>query len=82
MVGASSLCMVIAGVSIINPDIRAQISGALAGDTASQLAGVASHALDLVHTFARLSADYVPDSTPFVGFGILAVVLTAMMIRA
>ena len=83
MVSATSLGALIAGVSMINPDVRAQISGAIGGDT-SQLAAVASRAIDFVHTFARASGDYLPflDNAPLVGFGILALVLTAMMVRS
>lgn len=82
MVGASSICTVIAGVSMIDPNLRAQMAGAFAGDSGVPLAAMAARALDAVHAFVHLAADYVPDSTPLLGFGIVAVVLTAMLIRA
>jgi hypothetical protein len=82
MVGASSLGTLVAGVSVINPDIRSQIASAMGGD-ASQLTAVASHALEFVHTYTRVAGDSLPflDNTPLVGFGILALVLTVMMVR-
>jgi hypothetical protein len=82
MVGAGSLCTVIAGVSMIDPNLRAQMAGAFAGDSGVPLAAMAARALDAGHAVVRLTADYLPDSTPLLGFGIVAIVLTAMMIRA
>ena len=81
MVGASSLCTVIAGVSIISPDIRAEIARAISGDAAGQLGAMASRALDFAHVLVRVAGDYRTDNAPLVGFGILAVVLTVMMAR-
>ena len=80
MVGASSLCTVIAGVAIISPDARAQIAHAIS-DAAGQLGAMASRALDFAHVLVRVAGDYRTDNAPLVGFGILAVVLTVMMAR-
>ena len=82
MVGASSLCTLIAGMSIINPAVRAEIAGAIAGDPAGQLSAMASRGLDFAHVLVRVAGEYRPDSTPLVGFGIVALVLTVMMARA
>jgi hypothetical protein len=83
MVSATGLGTLIAGVSMINPDVRGQIAGAVGGDT-SEIAAAASRAIDFVHTFARAAGDYLPflDNTPLVVFGILALVLTVMMARS
>ena len=81
MVGASSLCTVIAGMSIISPDVRAEIANAMAGDPAGQLNAMASRALDFAHVLVRMAGDYRPDNTPLVGFGIVTLVLTVMMFR-
>ena len=81
MVGASSVCTLIAGMSIINPAVRAEIANAIAGDPAGQLSAMASGALDFVHGLVRVAADYRLDTTPLVGFGIVALFLTVMMFR-
>ena len=83
MVSVTGLAALIAGASMINPDVRGQISGAVGGDT-SQIAAMASHAIDAVHTFARAAGDNLPflDNTPLVFFGILALVLTVTMARS
>jgi hypothetical protein len=80
MVGASSLCTLIAGVSIISPDLRAEMASAIGG--AGQLSAIASRALDFAHGIVRMAGDYRLDADPLVGFGILALVLTVMMVRA
>lgn len=82
MVGATSLCGLIAGMSIISPDVRTQIANAFAGDPGGQLSGMASRALDYGQLLLRVARDYSPDSTPLVGFGIVALVLTVMMARS
>lgn len=81
MVGVSGLCTLAAGVSIISPDVRAQVN-AFAGDPVVQLSGLASRALDFGNMVVRSAGDYTPDSTPFMGFAIVAVVLTLMMFRS
>jgi len=82
MVGASSLCTLLAGTSIINPEFRAVMSNLIAGDPSGQLAATAARALGYVHSFSGVLGDYRMDNTPAFGFGILAVVLTAMMVKA
>ena len=82
MVGATSLCTLIAGVSIISPEVRTQIANAMAGDPAAQLSAMASRALDYWHLLMRVAGDYSPHNTPLVGFAIVALVLTVMMFRA
>jgi hypothetical protein len=82
MLGASSLCTVVAGVSIINPQVRSQISSVIGSEATGQLAAMASRAVDFLHTFTRLAGDSFPDSTPLAGFAILAVILTVMMVRS
>jgi hypothetical protein len=68
-------------VSFISPDVRTQVN-AFAGDPAVQLSALASRALDYGNTLVRAAGDYTPDSTPFMGFAIIAVVLTFMMSRS
>lgn len=81
MVGAGSLCTLVVGVSIISPDVRTQVN-AFAADPAVQLSALASRALDYGNMLVRAAGDYAPDSTPFMGFAIVAVVLTLMMFRS
>lgn len=81
MVGASGLCTLVAGVSFISPDVRTQLN-AFAGDPAVQLNALASRALDYGNMLARAAGDYTPDSTPLMGFAIVAVFLTFMMFRS
>jgi hypothetical protein len=82
MVGASSLCVLIAGTSFISPEVRAEIANAIAGDPAGRLSAMVSRALDFGHVFVRVAGDYRPDNTPLVGFGVVALVLTVMLVRA
>ena len=81
MVGASSLCTLVAGVSIISPDLRAQMASVIAGDTTGQLSAMASRAVDFVGAYVRMAGVYNPDTTPLVGFGLVALVLGVMMFR-
>lgn len=82
MVGASSLCTLIAGVSIVSPDARAEIARVIGGDGTGQLGALASRALDSAQMLVRLAGDYRTDNAPLIGFAILAVVLTVMMARS
>ena len=81
MISASSLCMVVAGMSIISPDVRPHVVNAL-GDPAGQLSAMASRALEYGHMLARVTRDYGVDNTALAGFGIVAVILTVMMFRS
>jgi len=81
MVGASSLCTLVAGMSIVNPAVRAEIANVIAGDPAGQFGAMVSRGLDLVQVAVKVAGDYRPDNTPLVGFGIVALVLTFMMFR-
>jgi hypothetical protein len=81
MVGVSSLCTLAAGASIISPDVRAQVN-TFAADPGVQLSALASRAMDFGNMLVRSAGDYTPDSTPFMGFAIVAVVLTLMMFRS
>jgi hypothetical protein len=82
MVGTSSLCALIGGVSIISPEVRAHVANTISGDPAGQLGPMATRALDYGHLLLRLARDYSPESTPLIGFGIVALVLTFMMFRS
>lgn len=81
MVGATGLCSLVAGVAIISPELRTQVN-AFAGDPFVHLNALASRALDYGNMLVRAAGDYTPDSTPFMGFAIVAVVLTLMMFRS
>jgi hypothetical protein len=81
MVGAGGVFTLVAGMSIISPDVRTQVN-AFAGDPAVHLSGLASRAMDYGTMLARTFGDYTPDSTPFMGFAIIAVFLTFMMARS
>ena len=81
MLGVTSLCTVMAGASIISPDVRAQLVAAMAGDATGQLSAIASRAFDFVHTYFSVVGDFGGDNMPLAGCGILAVVLAFMMFR-
>ena len=81
MLAVTSLCTVMAGVSIISPDVRAQIVAAMAGDSTGQLTAMASRTFDFVHTLLNVVGGYGGDNMPLAGVGILAVVLAFMMFR-
>ena len=82
MVSAGGLCALLAGTSIISPEVRGAIANVMAGDPAGQLSATASRAVEYMHTLSGIVGDYRLDNTPLVGFGILALVLTVMMVRA
>ena len=82
MVGAGSLCTLIAGVSIVSPDVGGEIARTIGGDGGGQLGAMASRAFDSAHILVRAAGDYRVDNAPLVGFAILAVVLTVMMARS
>lgn len=81
MVGAGGLGTLAAGMWIVSPEVRTHVS-AFAGDPAVQLSALASRALDYGNMLVRVAGDYTPDSTPLMGFGLVAVVLTFMMFRS
>ena len=81
MVGASSLCMLVAGVSMISPDVRTQLANATAADLGGQLHAVMSRALDYGHLIAGVARDYGLENSPVAGFAILGVVLVVVMFR-
>jgi hypothetical protein len=82
MVGATSLCSLIAGVSIISPEIRTQLANTMATDAGTQVSAMASRVLDYGNLALRLARDYGGDNTPLVGFGIVAIFLAFMMFKA
>ena len=81
MVSAGSLCMVIAGISVISPDVRLQVTNAI-GDPAGQLSAVVFQALHYGDLCLRMARHYGGDNTPLAGFAIVALFLTTMMFRA
>jgi len=81
MIGTSSLCAVIAGISIVSADVRMQIANVIAGDPAGEVSAMTFRVLDFGRTFAGAAADYRAANAPLVGFGIAAVVLTIVMFR-
>jgi hypothetical protein len=81
MVSASSLCMVVAGISTISPDVRLQVTNAL-GDPAGHLSATVSYALQYGDLFLRTIRQYGGDNTPLAGFAVVAVFLTVMMFRS
>jgi hypothetical protein len=82
MIGTTSVCTLIAGVSIISPDVRAGIVKAIGDDPAGYFSAIASRGVDLAHMLSRTLADYRADNLPVMGFGIVALVLTVMMARS
>ncbi len=81
MVCVGGLCTVVAGMAIISPDVRTQVN-AFAGDPAVLLSALASRALDYGNMLARVAGDYTPDSTPLMGFALVAAFLSFMMFRS
>jgi hypothetical protein len=82
MIGTTSVCTLLAGASIISPDLRTQIVRAIADDPAGYFSGMASGAMTFAHMISRTFADYRVDNLPLFGFGIVALVLTVMMVRS
>jgi hypothetical protein len=80
MVGASSLCAVIAGMSIISEDVRSQIANAIAGKP-NELGAMAFRAQAFGQELVRTAGDYRLTEAPVMGFGIVAIVLCVLMFR-
>ena len=80
MIHTTSLCTVFAGVSFISPDLRAEIMRAIADGPAGPLSAITSRAADVVHMLPPVLADIRGDNLPIVAFGLVAVVLTMMMV--
>jgi hypothetical protein len=81
MLGAGGLFTLVAGASIISPDVRMQVN-AFAGDPGVQISALVSRTLDYGQMLLRAAGDFAPDSTPFMGFAVVAVFLTFMMFRS
>ena len=81
MVAASGLCTLSAGMWIVSPEVRTHVS-AFAGDPTVPISALASRVVDYGNLLVRAAGDYAPDSTPFMGFAIIAVFLTFMMARS
>jgi hypothetical protein len=81
MVGAGSLCMVIAGIAAISPDVRIQVTNAI-GDPAGQLGATISYAMHYGDLALRMARHYGGDNTPLAGFGLIAVFLAFLMFRS
>jgi hypothetical protein len=80
MIGASSVCAVVAGMSIISEDIRSQIANAIAGKP-GELGALALRAQAFGNALANTAGDYRLTETPLIGFGIVAIVLLLLMFR-
>lgn len=81
MLGASSLCAVVAGMSILSADVRSLIGNLIAGDPGGDLSAAALRLQDYSHALVRAAADYRAANAPLVGFGVVAVVLAFLMFR-
>ena len=81
MIGAGSVGAVVAGMAVLNDQIRAQLANAIAGDPAGISSEVAFRAQDFGHGLVRDIAAYGAANGPMVGFGIVAVVLAILMFR-
>lgn len=81
MVGASSFCMLIAGLWVISPDVREHLT-TTAVDPGGQVSAMVSRALAYGELALSMARHYGGDNTPLVGFAIVAVFLTAMMFRS
>jgi hypothetical protein len=79
-IGASSLCALIAGISIISEDMRAQIANAIAGKP-SDLGAMALRAQTFGNVLVSTAGDYRLIETPLIGFAIVAIVLCVLMFR-
>ena len=81
MLGAGGLFTLVAGASVISPDVRLQVN-AFAGDPGVQLGALVSRTVDYGHMLLRAAGEFAPDSSPFMGFAVVAVFLTFMMFRS
>ena len=81
MIGASSVCAVVAGMSVINEEFRAQIASVIVGDPGGQLSALAFRAQGLSRELIRSALEYRADNGPMVAFGLVAVVLAFLMFK-
>ena len=81
MVGASSLCVMAAGVWVISPDMRTMMASAM-GDPATHVSAMVSDVLNYGDMLLRLARHHAGDNGPLAGFGVVAVFLTILMARS
>lgn len=81
MVGASSLCVMVAGMWFISPDVRTNMATAM-GDPAAHVSAMLSGVLDYGDMLLRLARHHAGDNAPLAGFGVVAVFLTMLMARS
>lgn len=81
MIGAGSLFTVIAGMTILNADVRLQLASVIAGDSNGQLSAMAFRAQSYGHELMQSAAAYRADNGPMLGFGLVAAVLAFLMFK-
>jgi len=81
LIAAGSVCTVIAGISWMNPDVRANIANFLNGDQLAHASSVGAYFRALYHTWGYAVASYSADHRAMVGFVIAALVLFTLMFR-
>lgn len=80
ILSAGSLCLVVAGMTVINDDVRRHVIGMLSGDRATELAFVTGPAEQLGRRLLTIFADYQAAHGPLVAFGVVAAVLLGFML--
>ena len=81
MIGVSSVCSVLAGLSVFSVEVRAWIANLLAGDPAGEVSTMAFRAQGFGHEVVRSLNVYRAENGPMVAFGVVAVLLALLMFK-
>lgn len=81
MIGLSSVCSVLAGLSVFSVEVRAWMTNLIAGDPGGEMTALAFRAQGFGHDLVRWLNAYRVDNGPMVAFGLVAVVLALLMFK-
>jgi hypothetical protein len=79
-VAATSACALVAGLAVVNDDVRGHIVNVVNGDPSGQLSMLGLRA-DLARPLVKMVVDSWSAHTPLVVFGLASIVLVAFMLR-
>lgn len=82
LLGAGSVCMLIAVLAVSNEDINRFLAGLLSGDMSTGLFVLGWRTLRIVTSGTEPLVSYMSDHLALAGFGLGAVVLVGLMLRA
>ena len=79
---AASVCSLIAGMALIDNDVRIHVSNAFGADRSGELTMAAGRAQDLTQYFFGVLGDYRAAHTELVIFALAGLLLFVLMLRS